>query len=104
METMYLGDYGVPVDAYFKDSSGNAIDITSVTDKAMIFRSPTGVETPVGVSFIGSGSDGGITYTIPQSFIDQAGLWAYRGKYQTPSSVLYSDWVEFLVLTLDGGL
>ena len=100
LEAIVSEDYGQPIVVIFIDvDTGSAADISSyATSKAMIFKSPAGVQISKAASFTTDGSDGMIEYTVlstDTTLLRQPGTWQIRGRVTSATAKLSTKWFEF---------
>lgn len=72
-------------------------DISTATDKRIIFRKPDGSALTVSGSFYSNGSDGKLTYTFGSGELAVDGRWRMQAYLTFPSGNWYSDITVFRV-------
>lgn len=73
------------------------VDISTATDKQIMFRKPDGNTSTVSGSFLTNGTDGKLTYTFGSGELDVDGKWRMQAYFTFPSGKWYSDIANFKV-------
>ena len=71
--TPKVGDYGFAIVLTLTDSAGTAVNISTATTKSYNVRKPSGTISTVTATFVSDGSDGKLTWTVPDAFLTAAG-------------------------------
>lgn len=100
-DSIIAGDYGQDFELTFIDiDTDSAADISGYSSTIqMIFEAPDGTQTTKTATFKTDGTDGVITYTGESGFFDTAGGWKARGKVNSGSAVLTTEWSYFSILS-----
>ncbi len=93
---MRTGDYGAAV-TITVTSGGVAWDISAATTKEFKFRRPDGSVTTVTAVFVGTGSDGKLSYTVPSGFLNMQGVWKVQALITFASSYYQTAPGQFVV-------
>jgi hypothetical protein len=75
----------------------SVVDISTATDKQIIFHKPNDDLLNVSGSFYTNGVDGKLTYTFVSGDLNQAGHWKMQAYLTFPSGNWYSDITKFKV-------
>ena len=67
-----------------------AVNISTATDLAVIFKKPDGSTSEVVASKLTDGVDGVLHYQTVAGVIDQAGAWTYRGEVTFSASLVFT--------------
>lgn len=95
-----VNDYGNVAQLTFIDVDTNAAaDVSAYTTaQQMVFTAPSGTVTAKAASFLGTGTDGIIVYTVDSGFFDTAGEWKVRGRVTSGAAELTSLEYPFQVI------
>jgi len=94
---IHVGDIGSQFLITILDQSGEIVDISTATQKEVIFLSSSRVEKVKTASFYTNGTDGKIVYTLQSGDIDVDGLWKYQAKIIMPSGTWFTNIEDFRV-------
>lgn len=96
-DEIHVGDKGTQFNVTLYDGT-SVVDISLATAKTFEFQRPDGTTTTLTASFTGSGTAGGLTYTIDTTTtLDTDGKWKLQAVVTFASSKFHSDITEFRV-------
>ncbi|MEM9067102.1 MAG: hypothetical protein AAGE52_01310 [Myxococcota bacterium] len=72
----HVGDFGIPLEATVRDSSGGGADISFATTITYRIVRPDGSAQDFAGAFVNTGTDGQVTGTVP------SGTFLARGEHQ----------------------
>lgn len=87
---IHKNDVGTPFTITVGDANG-VLDISTSSDKRIIFRKPDGSSTTVSGTFSTDGTDGKIVYTFQDGDLDVDGRWRVQAHLTFPSGSWYTD-------------
>ena len=95
-DKVFVGDIGTAFRGTFKED-GNALDISSVTTREIIFEKPNGIKVTKTAVFFTDGTDGILQYVSIANDIDVAGDWRLQAYIVMTGFAGFSDVVNFKV-------
>ncbi len=97
--TIQKDSIGVRLTVVFKDSSGNAIDISDGTTLNILLKPPSdGTLLTKTATFTGTGTDGSVYYDTVSGDLDTAGEWQIQAYKTNGSDAIYTRIGVFTVL------
>lgn len=94
MSGITVDDFGYSIQLTIVQD-GTAQDISSYTTRRFVFVAPDDIETTKTATFATDGTDGVLTYTVEEGFIDQVGIWSVYAQILKTGSELTSDCALF---------
>ena len=93
---LIAGDYGAVLTGTVKQD-GVAVDISSYTTRQFLLLKPSGELLAKTATFVGTGTDGQLKYTIAAADLDESGTWSIQVKLTKATAILTSRPVRFEV-------
>lgn len=87
---VHVGDVGTVFEVTVLED-GVPLDVSTATDKALLFRSPSGALAVQAAAFTTTGADGKIEYQTLSGDIDEVGTWRVQGRIVIPQGTFYTD-------------
>lgn len=90
MERLQNGAVGaviqMTIEEVDEDGVSAVVNLSSVTQKDLVFRKPSGAVVTKASSFTTDGTDGKIQYVTESDFIDEPGMWQIQADLIFPGS------------------
>lgn len=98
MSEIHQGDIGTVFKVrIINDITGDAVDVSSATEKTITFRKPDKTAVEKTATFSTDGSDGYIQYSTIAGDLDQIGLWKLQARVVSPTFTNNSETDSFEV-------
>lgn len=95
---LHVGDVGTVIQITITDAtSGSVVDISSASTKNFLFRKPDNSVITHPATFVTTGADGKLQYTMIAGDLDQSGSWAIEAYLVLTAWSGYSNWAFFTV-------
>lgn len=96
---IHVGDKGTVFNVTLYDGT-SVVDISTATAKTLEFKMPTNTVFTVAAAFVGSGTAGGISYTVDTTTVLAIdGKWKMQAVITFANSKFRSDIYEFRVFS-----
>jgi hypothetical protein len=97
VDEVHLNDVGTIFRMTLVDSDGAAVDLSSSTQKQLIFQKPSGATLTKTAVFYTDGTDGKIQYTTQSGDLDELGEWKWQAYIVNPVGSWRSNIDKFRV-------
>lgn len=97
VDEVHLNDVGTIFRMTLVDSDGAAIDLSSTTQKQLIFKKPSGATLTKTAVFYTDGTDGKIQYTSQAGDLNELGEWQWQAYIVNPVGSWRSNIDKFRV-------
>lgn len=89
IKKVYIADYGYDLNFSIKDSSGDAIDLTSATSIALkVIKKDSRIVKFTGACTVDVAASGTCHYSVVTTDFNEAGIFEYQLQITTASSVV----------------
>ena len=94
---IHVGDIGTVLIHTIKDQDETVVDISSASNRQIIFNKPNGTAVVKTATLTTDGTDGKMQYTTASGDLNLEGVYTRQGKVTFGSNVWYSDIIKFKV-------
>ena len=93
---IHVNDIGTVFTVTIKDGS-SAVNISTASQKDIMFRKPSGTCVSHAAAFVSDGTDGKIQYTVVSGDLDESGTYKLQSYVKIGSGEWYTDTTTFKV-------